>query len=544
MNWRITERIRDRSAGINTVTGTTAGFVIRSNKGPAKPVFISRRDPETLIDLFGFPGPNNPEVMEAIAYNRKHPLWICTTQNVADKHGGVIVNTTSYESFDPQVGGNGLSGLTSAEIATGPSFVDTTELFYVLTAFPHSQEDLQFRLTYNDSADTWNLELQKLEFNKWVAADTYTFSLLKDTKDGFGKSIYYKDVFEDSIYIQIITNGDEDATTGIFADYQTVIGGIALGNSDFQRMTDGTKATAAPSEILAAWDEFENREYSSLKLFVDTTGDSSIPGKFSTMRTTYHKYSTFLSPLPMGTSYTDLLAIREVGNHLAAFNNPGVAFSWIHHRERNPFGGQSFWTSMVGSWASKIGDMDTIFYGKAPAGVDEDGIGGQITDRTVLESEFSNISDTQLQAADQQAGVNPILVDPGFGLMIHSHRTGQIPSTVTDTSFIGHSMLYDTIRNYIRNEVLLFQAVKLNDEVHQRQVRNKINSYLAPIFGLGLLNQEGTLVICDNTNNTDEVRAARNFAVTVVLQVNPFSEGIVVDYIYLGQTNSIEEVIN
>ncbi len=460
------------------------------------------------------------------------------------RHWGVVVSSTSVEPFQGSSGSdNTYEGIPESNLArdkrdgtfTDPvTFNETTDVFLILTASPRADRDVRVKVNYDKNSDTFFILVQKKEYLNWVEAGQYTVSLIEGTKDGFGKSIYYEDVLEDNDYIKLIVN------PAVVGDYDNQKTSFTVA-SDYTLVDKGAKEDATDTDIGNAWDEYTSKSMQA-RIYMDPTGSSGIPAKFNSLRNDYHNYSLFLSPLPLGTTFSDVTSMRAIGGHLATINNPGLAFSWVWHKERNSFGGKDYWTSLVGSWGSKIADMESKYYGLAPAGTDEDSFGGQISDRNIIEVEHEP-SDTELAGADA-AGVNPIVYDPNFGIMIMSQKTAQRPSSQTDTSYLGHSNLYDTIRKYIREQVLVYQLLKLNDGVHQRQVRNKINTYLRPILGLGLLADDGTIVICDNTNNTDEVKASAKFVIDIVLKVNPFSEGIVVNYIYLGQTNTIEEVVS
>ena len=120
-------------------------------------------------------------------------------------------------------------------------------------------------------------------------------------------------------------------------------------------------------------------------------------------------------------------------------------------------------------------------------------------------------------------------------------RTAQSPATLSDTSWIGHSRLFDYIIYQTIDQILTYQITKLNDEVH-RQLASSLGEQLsAPIVNLNLLRE--AIPKCDRENNTDSVLARREFVFTWGVKVTPFSEKIIFNFVNVQQTVSVEEVI-
>ena len=346
---------------------------------------------------------------------------------------------------------------------------------------------------------------------------TYNFSLIKE-KDSFGKSLYYEDVFREDEYLKIFVN--------------TSYTNVADPNVSTVSLTGGNRgAEPQASDYVEAWNNFQKRNLYPVKNFMDIYGSSA--STLKNLIENYQPYSFGITCVPLGNTRDSIIQFRkDLGidfDGLALYCN----WSKIVDTYNNSF---SF-TSNVGKIGVKYAQMNDAFDGLAPAGVDENGIGGQLSGFSVLEVE-NDFSETDLQLLDE-AQINPIINDSSYGLMIYGDRTLQV--TNSDTSFIGHRRLFNFMIDNITTQILRKQVFKLNDEFHRLLAKTQADSFIAPIFSSGLLRD--VYVQCDEDNNTDEVLQVRKFILDVYVKVTPFSEFVLLRLTRLPQNAVVADFI-
>jgi len=87
-SWRLKVQLNDKSASVGAATATGMGAtVLPCGRGRTKPVKINRGETERIRQLFGA---TRYEVLEAIAYNTKYPLWI-SAPNVGGASAGLLI---------------------------------------------------------------------------------------------------------------------------------------------------------------------------------------------------------------------------------------------------------------------------------------------------------------------------------------------------------------------------------------------------------------------------------------------------------------------
>lgn len=516
-SWRISVNEIDRSQTAITSVGSTGAMVIRSSRGPVVPQFINKNDQNRIINLFGQPSVSYPDVWEAIEFNKKGPMWISAPYDDTATLGGVYVSETGTTAL-----GTGIDPATLDSY----SFPSGEGYFLLLQKSPGT-DNLAAKVTYDDSLNQFTVYLYKTSNGTtYTLINTYTVSTVVGAKDGFGKNIYVEDVFEYNDYIQALCNplADPTASAGGFVDDTT---SIAFSGGD-----RGSAITL--TEITVGWNYFQSSRTYPADIFMDPTTLAGVVPLFETLRNSYQKYSSYLLPLPSGADATASLVAKD----LLSVNNRGLAFYWNHGRVRDTYNNTSFWTSLIGRIGGKFADMKDIYNGGAPAWINENNHGGQLGSG-IIELEYDP-SEEDLQAMDA-GGVNPIIFDPSFGVMIVSQKTAQTPTALSDTSWIAHSRLFDYIIKNVKEQVLTYQIVKLNDNFHRQLAYAKATSIVNPLVAASLLSE--VAVQCDTGNNTDEILAARKFVLTVIVKVTPYSEQIVFNFLYIAQTNSVESYI-
>ena len=596
-SWRIDVILNDQSAVTQASIGSVGATVIKATKGSAVPTFFAPGQEKRIRDMFGTPSPTYPEVWEAIQYNASFPLWISAPSSNS-RHGGVVVRPGGTETFTgglpgaesltfsalPQIeqagvgdgstgnftftignfsdyvalstdillagvsenvvavdGGAGTETLTG-DNGSGTYTAATGVVDYTFSTAPSTSEVVEVRYNLDFSDAYFVLFSKSPSTNELAALVTHngtnfvvaasrkdsagnytslagypkTVSIVEGTKDGFGSNIFVDDLFSNTDFIGGKANPSVTFTS--FSDDSALV--------DFE---GGTRGTMSGTDLVTGWAYFQQKRKYPADVMFDASADVLIPDVFDTMRNSYQKFSHYILPLPNEDS-TPALGTK-IGYSIS---NRGISFYWNWGRVQNQYTGGSFWTTLAGRVAVKHAQMFDTYNGLQPAWIDENGHGGQIGGG-ILEIAYDP-SETALEALDQGA-INPIIFDPQNGVLLASAKTSL--TSLTDYSYIGHSRLGDYLIKNIQEQALPAQLTKLNDQDHRKRVSLKADSIVRPVFAAGLLREYG--VVCDETNNTDEVLQRREFVLDVAVKFTPFSETIRFVFTNLDQTTTVQE---
>jgi hypothetical protein len=116
-SWRINTIFDNRSQKVLPSPGTGLGAsVVRSTKGPEELVYLGRGETLKIINLFGSPKTDNPELLEAIEYNKFYPMYLSSVAH-RGKAGGFILTTSGTLSLGATLAPQYFSGV-SPDIST------------------------------------------------------------------------------------------------------------------------------------------------------------------------------------------------------------------------------------------------------------------------------------------------------------------------------------------------------------------------------------------------------------------------------------------
>lgn len=513
-DFRIQVNRIDRSQTLIADAINIGAMGIRSKRKRTEPIFVGANDRNTILDLYGNPSATYPDVAEAIAYNAVEGMWLFSPVYDLDTVGGVDVTNA------------GVTGFTEGIDPANPSvtFADSDHLFSIYSKFVvDGDDDLSATVTYDSDNERFTIVITKDD--REVIDETV--SLTEGARDGFGRNIYIEDVFEDNDFVGVILNPD-----GVVDTFTDTTSAVSFSGNDF---TDGYIDETTEQEygdvLATAWEQFKNTNRYNLKVAMDATADPGIPAVFDSLRDA-QKYCRFILPLPIGEDAQTSIETKEG----YGIDNYGLAFYANHGRIRNTWSGGSFWTALTGRIGAKYAAMSSVFNAENPAFSDENGFGGQLGGG-IIELDQS-YSDTDLQELDA-AGINPIVQEPGTGVIIAGGKTAQNPNNMNDYSFVAHVGLFDYIIENVVNLVLKPQRGKLNDDVHRDAAASRSDILLSPIAAANYLNDYA--VVCDLSNNTPEALARREFVLTIVVQVTPFSERLILNFANIGQTTTVDE---
>jgi len=286
------------------------------------------------------------------------------------------------------------------------------------------------------------------------------------------------------------------------------------------------------------WDEFADPAYEGVDILFDNTGIATIKTKQSSLRSAFLKTSTFLSPILSAlTDTATAVAAIVVARGTAPKTLGGLGYTCNEFMVRDA-NGKDYWSSIIGSVAVNYARiMDVKLGGAAPMYTnDGQNLGGQLN-RSVKKQKYK-LSAEHLDTLDA-AGVNPIILDSFYGLMLTSQKTAASNAFLTDWSFFGHSMAFDLLKKEIKRDILIPQLGKAISpfylELRQAQTETIVNKRL---FGATAIWTDAKVLVNDTSVNNDETKMQTKFVVKVRVKVTPFTEYI--DFIL----NNVSQNVN
>jgi hypothetical protein len=102
-SWRISTILDNRSQKSLPSAGTgTGATVVRAERSLEKPVLFAKGETQRILSLLGEPTKNNPDLLEAIEYNKSYPIWI-SSPSLDGYHSALLIGPGS--SGDPATPG-------------------------------------------------------------------------------------------------------------------------------------------------------------------------------------------------------------------------------------------------------------------------------------------------------------------------------------------------------------------------------------------------------------------------------------------------------
>ena len=482
-----------RLAGfVSNQLNETGAMVVNSLKGSTTPVKC-QSEKDVLLN-FGNPSANNPEVFEAIAFCRKAPAWICSAIGSGSLYGGIDVQTSGVIPFT--VGRD----YTTFDYST--SYPNVSHSFF--SATPHA-DDLAASIKYV-SGTKYQMSLYDVLTSGNSYVTYYDYSLTRE-KDGFGRSLYYEDVFDENPYVKIKVNANW--SSGTIVNPGTVVYSFAGGSRGAAPIT---------GNYTTAWANFQKVNKYRANIFMDCAGNSATT--VNNIVVNYQKWAHAITCIPLGYDAGEAVTYRNA----LGINSDKTSLYTNWAKIQDDYNNSMAWISHVGSIGGKYAMMYNAYDAASPAGTDENGWGGILSDWKVIEMEndytdYDRGLGSDLQIMDE-AQINPLVFTDTDGLLIYGDKTLQ--STNNDTSFVGTRRLYNFIDDTIQRQILKLQEFKVNDQIHQLKCRTMTDTFLEPILNAGWIREK--VVICDGSNNTNSVMDRREFMLDVYIKVMPNSQ--------------------
>lgn len=274
--------------------------------------------------------------------------------------------------------------------------------------------------------------------------------------------------------------------------------------------------------------EAQNPVYDDALVFMELTGHEDYKSLLMSLRVTYHDTSTIISP--------KIITKDQLANPktiTVSGRSKGTAQYIGEFRKYDTYTGKYYYCQPIGDVGLQLARiMDKKLGGIAPAGTnDSSGLGGCLA-RNVLSAKWQ-FTDEALQILDEK-GLCAITYDADYGLMIQSQKSTQDPSTVTDWSYLGHSMSFDLCKREIRDKVMTQQVFKRISpyymDMRTKQVQailDKRTTGTDPIWATASVDITG--------QNTPTTMAKRQFVIKVTCKVYVYSETVLLIFENLPQ---------
>ncbi len=112
-SWRIKTIYDDRSQRVLPSAGAGLGAtVVRSSRGIEHPVYFGKGETQKILSLFGVPSSDNPELLEAIEYNKHYPMYLVSPTN-RGLNGGILIGDAGSVTL-----GAGISGVEGKDLSS------------------------------------------------------------------------------------------------------------------------------------------------------------------------------------------------------------------------------------------------------------------------------------------------------------------------------------------------------------------------------------------------------------------------------------------
>jgi len=586
----------DLSGYIRATNNENGAMVIHSIKGSSVPKFCTSQ--QDIFTRYGKPSATYPEVFEALAFVENSPMWVASAVHEDAKWGGVYVTASSVNAFtggqvDPDdflfseistlknesIGTGDGANLSwtgtltetpieefSVKIKRGSVYLNADDVDGDITGsdiassgtIDYDTGDIAFNTNYAIASGdivsvdyNYDVDLSETISHAFLAAsphvddisvniinvsgyiykmvitetstgayiNTYNYSLIRE-KDGYGSNLYIFDIFSENDYVIPKVNTTYLGATPSMTETTIVdLGGGKRG------------ATPSIADRTTGWDYFKKPNKYYTKIFMDCTGD--VANVIQNLVESYQYYSFGITVIPKDNTATQMVTYRsELG-----VDSDGIALYCNWRKIYDPYNDSFAWISNIGSIGKKMAEMGDVFDGISPAGTNENGHGGQISDWKTIEMEH-DFNDAELSLLDD-AQINPIIYDTsGYGVMIEGDRTLQVANS--DTSFIATRRIDNYIIERIVKDVMKLREFKNNTSSSQLKAKVLVDMFLNPIVAKELITE--VLVICDSTNNTASTKTQRKFILDVIKKSTVNNQKTLLRLTRIGQGAVISEV--
>lgn len=333
-------------------------------------------------------------------------------------------------------------------------------------------------------------------------------SKANDVKNNDGTSNYYKEVVNrTSKYVYwmdhptVGTNWGTTATSKTFASLIAVEAASLIGGVSADVPTD--------ADIITGFDLFSNDEKYDVSLIVSGLASPTVKGSLTSLVETRKDCVVFLTPSldsvvnNVGSEAADIITER---NALTSTSYAVMDSGWKYQYDR--YNDAYRWIPLNGDIAGLCARSDNLtdpWY--SPAGYTR----GQIKNVVKLAWTPDRTDRDNLY----KAGVNPVVSFPGQGTLLFGDKTMLAKPSAFDR--INVRRLFIVLEKSIATAAK-YQLFEFNDIFSRAQFRNLVEPFLRDVQGRRGVT--GFQVVCDETNNTEQVIATNEFVGDIYIRPN------------------------
>jgi len=285
----------------------------------------------------------------------------------------------------------------------------------------------------------------------------------------------------------------------------------------------------------AGWTEAGSTDYSDVVIFVEPECYENLAAGLASCRG-IHTLANFIT----GVKFTDAGPTAPASGTIITRRadypyNKGLSYS-VNEFYMLDYLGKYYWHIPVGHIATMLGEIiEKRMGGVAPMWTNESGLGGQLTTFSAKKTKYKFTAD-DLDNMDAK-GFNPVVKDAAYGYMLTSQKTAQTPSLLTDWSFLGHQMAFDSLKREMKDNVMTPQLGKpINDYYMDLRTRQAV-AITNKRVDAGIWAEVSVQI---KEVNTDDTKAENKFIIKIRLKVNPYAEFVELILVNLGQQAAMD----
>ena len=395
-------------------------------------------------------------------------------------------------------------------------------------------DNLSVKVTINDVVlKIFTIEVYYTDTDGVVSlVESFDVSRVRQV-DGYGNQLYLEDKINGSSqYIRVKDNTAVSDTT------------LPKAQSTALTMDGGADGSAVTStELVAGWDKFTDKNAYQVNILINGGfTDVTVQTKMRDIAEARIDCTCILD-----VPYANIDDVSELTTWRSSTQNFNTSFCalyapWI--KIFDEYNGQVITIPPSGDIAAVYVLTDYI-YGAAhgaPAGYNRGilsralalSFGSDVNKKVFTEGEMDTLDDAQ---------INPLLNDPGFGVVVFGEGTEQTKQSALSNVHVRRLINQLAVSTTRLCKGYLFEP--LIDRTYFR-VRTVLEQYMAELEGLGAfdnVDDRGWKVVCDATNNPASVRDANQLRVWLFIKPVKVAKYIEIKAIITRSTASFEAIV-
>ena len=540
----------DATSVVPAVSTSIGGFAGSFNWGPVEQV-VSVGSEKELLSTFGTPDDNTALYFLTAAAFLKYgnALQVVRAASghdnaTADGSGLLIKNDEHYTNsgYDTGAGSVGqwaakfpgdLGNSIKVEMVTADVTTNNFNAWAFAGQFDGKPGTSDYAINLGRSA-SYNDEVHVIVIDEDglftgtanTVLETFAFmSIGSDAKANDGTSNYYVDVINSqSNYIRWM---DHKTTSPSWSAGSSLRGSTSLAGGfdtvDSISLSGGTDDNApTTAELALAYDLLEDAETVDVNLLFavpDANGANTIANDLISIADTRKDCMAFVSP-PIADTQGSSTPAADVKEFVDSLNSSSYASCdstalYVYDKYSDKYRYIGAAGHVAGLCANTDQIADAWF---SPAGVNR----GQLLGVTKLAFNPNQADRDTLY----KARANPIVSFPGQGTILFGDRTLLSKPSAFDR--INVRRLFNTLEKAISTAAKA-QLFEFNDEFTRAQFKNLVEPFLRDVKGRRGLSD--FLVVCDNTNNDNQVIDANQFVADIFIKPNKSINFITLNFV-------------